>query len=83
MNQEANESELGYSDRVMFQHNFCGNYLESAALRLALIKSLQLRHRHAVHRYINTKQDAEVADILQFVQYESKEPRHLKEFLEK
>ena len=83
MNQEENETESDYFARFMRQYNFCGNYLESAALRSTLINSLQPRLRHAVSRFINTKREADMADILQFVQDEGKAQRLLKEYLER
>ena len=83
MNQEPNESESEYFARFMRQHNFCGNYLESAALRSTFVNSLQPRLRHALHRFISSKREADMADILQFAQDEGKAQRHLKEYLEK
>ena len=83
MSRDPNESETDYFARFMRQHNFCGNYLEPAALRSTFINSLQPRLRHAVHRFISTKREADMAYILQFVQDEGKAQRHWKEFLEK
>ena len=67
MNQEPNEPETEYFARFMRQHSFCCNYLEPAALRSTFINSPQPRLCHAVHRFINTKRDADMADVLRFI----------------
>ena len=80
--QDSAESETDCFARFMQQHNFCGNYLEPAALISTFINSLQPRLRYAVHHFIGMKRVANIADILQFVQDEGKAQRHSKEFLQ-